>query len=78
MKKKTAYDVLRSMEPDCKPVIMEKFVKMLKDLMDWCKIQNDGDDIVDCLSSIENELQFMCEARNHLNWKDKLTKPSER
>ena len=53
---------------------------MVADVMKWSKIQGEtpNENIVVCLSKVEDNLLHLCDARNHLNWKDKLIKPNDR
>jgi len=68
------------MDPDSKEPSRQKFIEMVKDMTIWFKIQGENpyENVVTCLEKCEDDLLHFCEARNHLNWKDKLTKMGER
>ena len=73
-------DTLKIMDPDSKDPRREKIISMVEDVMNWSKIQGEtpNENLVVCLSKVEDNLLHFIDARNHLNWKDKLIKPNDR
>jgi hypothetical protein len=84
MKRKTAHEIMRDVDPDAKEFSLQRFFTLINEILESCNmvtgmIPNEVEDnFVEILSKMEDKIHYLCEARNHLNWKDKILKGSHR
>lgn len=62
-------DTMMGADEDCTPQQLEKFFSLIQDILTWTNIVDDPkDELVECLTKMENQINFYIEARNHLHW----------
>lgn len=71
---------MRDVDPDASNFDMERFFKLIYEITEFLgmPVENLQSSFVESLTKTEEQLHFLCEARNHLNWRDKKTKMAER
>lgn len=75
----TATQLLRQYDPDATKEDLDKFTKLIKDILDKLKIDDDPNtNVIGTLRKIEYNLNYHAEARNHLAARQKLLSASDR
>lgn len=69
--RKSIQQMLMDMDNTCTKEKVDKFKKHISDILNFLQLNDDGTNLVDTLMKIEERLNFLCEARNFLNAKDK-------
>lgn len=70
IKAKSIPQILQEMDPSAPKEDVDKFIRMIDDILKSCKIEDSKEDIVVTLRKIESSLHYMIEARNYLYLKD--------
>ena len=70
IKAKSIPQILQEMDPTAPKEDVDKFIRMIDDILKSCKIEDSKEDIVVTLRKIESSLHYMIEARNYLYLKD--------